>query len=118
MKYLKSYKKPLNRYIFLDSEDKTVPDNYKYNFGDYVKCVKFNEIKHKKYWKDNGFDENSICIICVIDRNPELNIPEQRGFKYCIIPIQARYSSFELFVNEEDIIPATDYEIAVEKYNL
>jgi hypothetical protein len=39
-------------------------------------------------------------------------------YPYAIVPIKAPNSSYEIWVDEEDLRLATDAEIALEKYNL
>jgi len=106
MKYLKTYE----RMIYLNSTDKKSPDGYKFNVGDYVTCTDITS-----YWRENGFDEETVCIVAIV------NIPQPNQYPnvpYVIVPVNAKDSSFEKWVKEEDIKFAPEEKIAANKYNL
>lgn len=117
MKYLKIYE-DFNDYIYLDSIDKKSPEGYKFQIGNYVK---YNGNLHKAWWNSEPkFDNDSLCIICVVNKKTEPFDKNYRNpiYPYAIVPIKAPNSSYEIWVNEEDLRLATDAEIALEKYNL
>ena len=112
MKYIKEYE-DFDDHIWLDSIDKKSPEGYKFQIGDYVKYN--GTLPHS--WYKAKFDNSSLCIICVVDKNNKyIGILGQ--FIYVIVPTKAPNSSYETWVAEKDLILATDSEIAVEKYNI
>ena len=107
MKYIKKFEK-WEDHIWRDSENKLSPEGYKFQIGDHVKY------KGYKWWKNN-LEISEIYVICVVNKN--INNPNNI-FPYCIVPINAPNSDYEIWVSEEDLTLAPEHEINAIKYNL
>lgn len=111
MKYIKNFETLL---FYSDEPWKKSPSDYKFNIGDYVTC---NKIPH--HWREDGFNEDTICIVCVVNiPDGKISLSDNPNDRYVIAPIDATNSDYEEWVEESEIDFAPEHKVAALKYNL